>query len=142
MTREPTGDSHDAGIRSATVEQPGASPTVSRDRCRVHRMSTESGARRMVRPANKMLAPTATSTVARTLRKPGRALRVALMLARGWWYKLWFRLRGLRFQAGRNLRASGRLRIRGPGRVVLGDNVHIDGLVTPWTYTAEAVISI
>jgi acetyltransferase-like isoleucine patch superfamily enzyme len=26
--------------------------------------------------------------------------------------------------------------------VVLGDNVHIDDVVTPWTYTAEAVISI
>ena len=105
-------------------------------------MSGESEARRMVRPADKILAPTVTSTLARALREPGRAERAALQLARGWWYKLWFRLRGLRFQAGRNLRASGRLRIRGPGRVVLGDNVHIDGLVTPWTYTAEAVISI
>jgi acetyltransferase-like isoleucine patch superfamily enzyme len=83
-----------------------------------------------------------TSSLVRALREPGRALRVTRMLARGWWYKVWFPLRGLRFQAGRNLRASGRLRLRGPGRLVLGDNVNIDGVVTPWTYTAEAVISI
>jgi acetyltransferase-like isoleucine patch superfamily enzyme len=94
----------------------------------------------MVAPLDR--APTVTSMVAQALREPGRARRAALQLARGWWYKLWFPLWGLRFQAGRNLRASGRLRIRGPGRVVLGDNVHIDGVVTPWTYTAEAVILI
>jgi acetyltransferase-like isoleucine patch superfamily enzyme len=83
-----------------------------------------------------------TSSLVRALREPRRALRVFRMLARGWWYKVWFPLRGLRLQAGRNLRASGRLCLRGPGCLVLGDNVQIDGVVTPWTYTAEAVISI
>jgi acetyltransferase-like isoleucine patch superfamily enzyme len=37
---------------------------------------------------------------------------------------------------------EGRLQIRGPGRVVLGDNIRVGMLVTPWTHSAEAVITI
>ncbi|GJG87957.1 transferase [Gemmatimonadetes bacterium T265] len=44
--------------------------------------------------------------------------------------------------AGRNLRVSGRLVIRGPGRVIFGDNVNVARVVTPWTNTPEAVIEI
>ena len=82
------------------------------------------------------------SKFVRGLREPGHAARVVMVLARGWRYKLWYRLRGARFSAGRNFRVSGRIRLRGPGRVVIGDNVHVDGVVTPWTYSADAVISI
>lgn len=62
--------------------------------------------------------------------------------ARGWRCKTWCRLRGIRLETGRNFRVSGRLIIRGPGRVVFGDDVLIDGTVTPWTYSEDAVISI
>jgi carbonic anhydrase/acetyltransferase-like protein (isoleucine patch superfamily) len=83
-----------------------------------------------------------TSLLWRGLRNPGRALQAVLILARAWRYKAWCRLRGIRLQTGRNFRISGRLIIRGPGRVVFGDNVLIDGVVTPWTYSADAVISV
>ena len=83
-----------------------------------------------------------TSLLWRGLRNPGRALQAVLILARAWRYKAWCRLRGIRLETGRNFRISGRLIIRGPGRVVFGDNVLIDGVVTPWTYSADAVISV
>jgi acetyltransferase-like isoleucine patch superfamily enzyme len=51
-------------------------------------------------------------------------------------------MRGVRFRAGRNLRIDGRLVLRGPGTVILGDNVRIGMTVTPWTYSPDAVISI
>jgi acetyltransferase-like isoleucine patch superfamily enzyme len=88
-------------------------------------------------------APTTSqSKVLRVLREPGHAARVLTVVGRGWRYKIWYRMRGVRFSAGRNFRVSGRLRVRGPGRVIMGDNVHVDGLVTPWTYSADAVITI
>ena len=83
-----------------------------------------------------------TSLLWRGLRNPGRALQAVRLLARGWRYKAWYRLRGIRLETGKNFRIAGRLIIRGPGRVVFGDNVLIDGVVTPWTYSAEAVISV
>lgn len=82
------------------------------------------------------------SRIAKGLREPRRGVAALVVLARGWRYKIWYRLRGARFTAGRNFRVSGRLRVRGPGRVVIGDNVHIDATVTPWTYAADAVITI
>jgi len=70
------------------------------------------------------------------------ASREARAILKGLWYRVWSRLRGIRFQAGRNLRVDGRLILRGPGVVILGDNVRIGMTVTPWTYTRDAVISI
>lgn len=51
-------------------------------------------------------------------------------------------MRGIRLETGANFRIAGQLIIRGPGRVVFGDNVLIDGVVTPWTYSVDAVISV
>src|SRR5262245_5350329 len=140
MTHRHTGDSDGARIPSATVRQLGVSLMSSKNPCRGHRINSGSDAKFMVAPV--VQAQTIASMAARALREPGHARQAALQLARGWWYKVWFPLRGLRFEAGRNLRASGRLRMRGPGRVILGDNVHIDGVVTPWTYSPDAVIHI
>jgi len=52
------------------------------------------------------------------------------------------RLRGVRFQAGKNFRVYGSLSVRGPGRVVFGDNMRLEMHVTPWTYSSDAVIRI
>lgn len=78
----------------------------------------------------------------RALRHPGKALGVLVMLARGHLCRLSCRLRGVRFEAGRNLRVEGRLVVRGPGRVVLGDDVVIGMTVTPWTYSPDAEIRV
>jgi acetyltransferase-like isoleucine patch superfamily enzyme len=80
--------------------------------------------------------------VARSVRAPGTALREGRAILRGVWCRVWCRLRGVRFQAGRNLRIDGRLIIRGPGTVIFGDNVRVGLTVTPWTYGSGAVISV
>lgn len=74
--------------------------------------------------------------------QPRKSLQVLWWLAKGLWYKWTYPLRGIRFEAGRNLRIQGRLHIKGPGRVVLGDNVVIGSRTTPWTHDRDAVISI
>ncbi|MDQ6925587.1 MAG: acyltransferase [Candidatus Eremiobacteraeota bacterium] len=76
------------------------------------------------------------------LANPGAALRYVTARARGRWTILWCRLLGRRVTAGRNFRVAGRLVIRGPGRVIFGDDVNIERVVTPWTNTPEAVIEI
>ncbi|MBX3175130.1 MAG: hypothetical protein KF709_12000 [Gemmatimonadaceae bacterium] len=78
----------------------------------------------------------------RALADPRRAISVAASLLRGQWYKRYYRLRGIRFTAGRNFRVQGRLTVRGPGRVVFGDDVTVAMHVTPWTHAPEAVIAV
>src|ERR687884_376574 len=73
---------------------------------------------------------------------PVAAIREARAVLKGLWCRAWFRIRGVRFYAGRNLRIDGRLIIRGPGMVTVGDNVRFAMTVTPWTYNTKAVISI
>jgi acetyltransferase-like isoleucine patch superfamily enzyme len=82
--------------------------------------------------------------IAQARREPRKALRVLMELLRGQWVKLCCRLLGRRVSFGRNFRvlAGGRLQVRGPGRVVIGDDVTIAMTVTPWTDTAEALITI
>ena len=74
--------------------------------------------------------------------QPGRALAVIRAVAKGHWYKFWLPLRGQQFRAGRNFRVRGRLVVRGPGRVIFGDNVLVEMLVTPFTHAAEATIHV
>jgi acetyltransferase-like isoleucine patch superfamily enzyme len=80
--------------------------------------------------------------IRRVLSSPGVALREVLALWRGVWCRVTCRVRGVRFEAGRGLRIDGRLDVRGPGRVILGDNVRIGMTVTPWTYSSEATIEV
>jgi acetyltransferase-like isoleucine patch superfamily enzyme len=69
------------------------------------------------------------------------------------WYAVRIRLRGLLFKIfcalfrprvsiGRGFMLDGRMIIRGPGRVIIGDNVHCGNRVTPFTYDRDAVIRI
>jgi acetyltransferase-like isoleucine patch superfamily enzyme len=80
--------------------------------------------------------------LARSAANPREALAVGWALLKGHWYKFYYRTRGARFSAGTNFRVYGRLVVRGPGKVVFGDNVRITRLATPWTYTAEARIIV
>lgn len=78
----------------------------------------------------------------RAVREPGRALSVAIALLRGAWCRLWYRLLGIRFVAGRRLQVHGRLTIRGPGLVTFGDDVVVFGHCTPFTYEPDASITV
>lgn len=73
---------------------------------------------------------------------PSGVIRTVLALARGRWYCFAYRLRGIRVSAGRNFRVYGKLQIRGPGRIVFGNNVRLDMLVTPYTHHPDALIEI
>jgi acetyltransferase-like isoleucine patch superfamily enzyme len=76
------------------------------------------------------------------MREPGRAWSVGWALLRGWWYKISYPARGVRFSAGRGFRVTGRLIVRGPGEVRFGDNVRVGMTVTPWTHTRDARIVV
>jgi acetyltransferase-like isoleucine patch superfamily enzyme len=76
------------------------------------------------------------------LRRPQHAWKIAMALAKGSWYRTRFRLGGRRFRAGRNFRVFGRIVLKGPGSVSIGDDVVLYGRVTPWTHSTEARITI
>jgi acetyltransferase-like isoleucine patch superfamily enzyme len=82
--------------------------------------------------------------VRRLFRQPGPTFRVALLLARGVWYRLKFALLGQRVIMGRRFRVKGRLDIRGPGTVIFGDDCGIVStrmaVTTPYTHSPDAVI--
>jgi acetyltransferase-like isoleucine patch superfamily enzyme len=78
----------------------------------------------------------------KTLRHPGVALREGVALIKGYLCRLVCLLRGCRLEVGRNFRVEGWLSVRGPGRVVIGDDVRIAMTVTPWTNTPNALIHI
>ena len=80
--------------------------------------------------------------LSKAVERPGRAITVLWALGKGHLCKLVLPLLGHRFKAGRNLRVFGRLDLRGPGEVILGDNATVLGHTTPWTYTREARIVI
>ena len=72
----------------------------------------------------------------------GRALVVGIALLKGWAYRLWFRLTRRRVTVGRHFRVFGRVRVRGPGTVIIGDGVEMHGTVTPYTHDRAARIVI
>jgi acetyltransferase-like isoleucine patch superfamily enzyme len=67
-----------------------------------------------------------------------------MMLARGRYYYVKFRLLGRRVVIGRNFRVVGKLDIRGPGTVIFGDDCFVTSTyiqpTTPWTHSPDAVI--
>ena len=81
----------------------------------------------------------------KALSRPGDAYRYAMSLARGSLYRVLFAVLRKRVTCGKNFQVRGRLIIRGPGQVILGDNVYVNGIgdaVTPFTYDRDAVIVI
>jgi acetyltransferase-like isoleucine patch superfamily enzyme len=78
----------------------------------------------------------------RAIRSPFKALSVSRALLKGRLCRVSCRLRGVRFECGRNLRVYGKLSIVGPGLVRFGDDVVVDMVVTPWTYDRDATIDV
>jgi acetyltransferase-like isoleucine patch superfamily enzyme len=77
-------------------------------------------------------------------RQPGYAISAAASIAKGFYYRAKFRVLGKRVEIGRRFRVTGRLDIRGPGRVIFGDNCFVNSTyvqpTTPWTHAPDAVI--
>jgi len=66
-------------------------------------------------------------------------------LMRGLYYRIIYKCMRKRVFIGKNIRIRGRLSIKGPGSVSIGNNVLVDGThhaVTLWTYSKDAKISI
>ena len=84
----------------------------------------------------------AINALARALRDPRRAWSAGWSSLRGWWYKLSYPARGIRFSAGKRFRVTGRLIVRGPGEVRFGDRVRVGMTVTPWTHAPGARIEV
>ena len=84
-------------------------------------------------------------TIIKALKNPISAFRVVRSIVTGYYYKLKYKLLGSNVQVGKNFRVKAGFSIRGPGRVVIGDNVIVDGTshaVTPWTAHENAEIII
>ncbi len=60
-------------------------------------------------------------------------------------YKMRYKITNKNVKIGKGFRVKKRLSIKGPGQVVIGENVFVDGTshtVTPWTYSKDSVILI
>ena len=78
----------------------------------------------------------------RAFKNPRHAYWALRIRVRGRIFSLWCRLFRPRISIGRNFKLDGKLKVRGPGRLLIGDNVLISMTVTPCTYSQEAVIEI
>jgi hypothetical protein len=82
--------------------------------------------------------------LARSLQEPGLAIDTLLGLARGFYYRLKFKLLGRKVIIGKFFRARGPLDIHGPGTVIFGDNCTVLSTrlrpTTPYTHAPDAVI--
>ena len=79
------------------------------------------------------------------IQHPIKAFDYIKKLFKGTYYRAICKCTGKRVTIGKYLKVKGRLSIKGPGAVAIGNNVFIDGTshtVTPWTYSKEAIISI
>lgn len=79
------------------------------------------------------------------LTQPSKAYNYFLSILIGCYYKIKYSFILKRAVFGKSLRVRGRLKISGPGKVVIGDNVVIEGrgnIVTPFTHDKEALITI
>lgn len=76
------------------------------------------------------------------LKNPGHALREIFAIVHGAVFTQWVRLFCPRVRIGRSLRIYGRLVIRGPGTVTIGNDVIINGRTTPFTHRAGASIEV
>lgn len=74
---------------------------------------------------------------------PYRAYEYVKPRLKGLWYKLYFGIfKPGRVMIGRNFAVLGSIKIKGPGKVIIGNDVNCGMHVTPWTYDPDAVIRI
>lgn len=73
---------------------------------------------------------------------PIHAYHVVKAILKGYLYKIWYQYIKRKGKFGKKFRVNGTLCIKGPGMVIMGDNVRIGMTVTPWTDDKNAVIEI
>jgi maltose O-acetyltransferase len=77
---------------------------------------------------------------------PGLHLRWRLGWLKGCWFRAYQPIRtllgGTTFRAGRRLSIQGSLRLRGPGRVILGDDVIVGARTDIFTYFPDAIVTV
>lgn len=76
------------------------------------------------------------------LKNPVKSYNYSKQLLRGYYYKFIYAICKKNVHIGRNFRVRGNLSIKGPGKVVISDNVQLWGSITPWTYSKSAEILI
>jgi acetyltransferase-like isoleucine patch superfamily enzyme len=82
------------------------------------------------------------SRVIEGLRHPSKSIQYSKSVLKGYYYKIIYRLFNRSVKIGKQFRVTGRLIIKGPGKVIIGHNVLLSDRVTPWTYSKEAEIII
>lgn len=83
--------------------------------------------------------------IQKAVSNPRTAFMYLCSVYRGFFYKLKYKVINKRVKIGKNFRVRKGLKIKGPGSVIIGDNVQIDGTshrVTPYTYSKDATIKI
>ena len=78
----------------------------------------------------------------KAIQDPSLMVNLIIHYLKGYYYKAIYKLFRKRVSIGKNFRVSGKLIIKGPGLVEIGDNVKISLSVTPWTYKKDATIKI
>lgn len=71
-----------------------------------------------------------------------KKIAAAEAIARARWYRAKYALLGVRLHAGRNLRVYGRLDVRGPGTITLGDDTMVIGRARLYTHGVDARLTM
>jgi len=80
--------------------------------------------------------------ICKIIRDPLIAINIFMQYINGFYYKASCTILRKRVKIGKNFRVAGKLSIKGPGVVEIGDNVKVSMVVTPWTYSKDASIKI
>jgi maltose O-acetyltransferase len=81
----------------------------------------------------------------KAFKSPGSAIEYVYSILNGGYYRLKYSVLMNKAEIGKNFRVHGILKISGPGKVIIGDNVLVFGIghpVTPFTHHKDAVIKI
>ena len=81
----------------------------------------------------------------KVITQPLDIIDLIISLLNGYYYKIKFLLLRKNVSCGKRFLVRGKLIVKGPGKVIFGNNVFIDGrghVVTPFTHQKDAVINI
>jgi len=82
------------------------------------------------------------SKIKKAFYHPHDAVKLIFTILKSFWYRIKYEKILKIATFGKRFRVKGKLIIKGPGRVIIGDDVVCDDRVTPYTHSPEAVIRI